>query len=156
MSDTAIFADCQEIVVDEVFPHRPELVWKTLTTPELMGRWLGMTPSGFEAVTGRQFTYQTTPAGPWDGVIHCQVLEVIPYERLVYEWRGGDDANVGYGSRLDTLVTWTITRVGSGARVRLAHSGFITPRNDSALENMSKGWPKVIGRIDAIAREFDA
>jgi uncharacterized protein YndB with AHSA1/START domain len=140
MSDTAILADCQEIVVDEVFPHRPELVWKILTTPELMGRWLGMTPSGFEAVTGRRFTYQTTAAGSWDGVIHCQVLEVIPYERLVYEWRGGDDANVGYGSRLDTLV----------------HSGFVTPRNDSALENMSKGWPKVIGRIDDIAREFDA
>jgi uncharacterized protein YndB with AHSA1/START domain len=36
MNDAAIKADSQEIVVDEVFPHAPEVVWKTLTTPELM------------------------------------------------------------------------------------------------------------------------
>ena len=41
-----------------------------------MGRWL-MAPAGFEPVKGKHFTYQTTPAGAWDGTIHCQVLEVI-------------------------------------------------------------------------------
>jgi uncharacterized protein YndB with AHSA1/START domain len=46
MSDAAIMADSHEIVVDEVFPHRPEVVWKTLTTPELIGRWF-MMPIGF-------------------------------------------------------------------------------------------------------------
>ena len=35
MSDAAIMTDTHEIVVDEVFPHRPEVVWKTLTTAEL-------------------------------------------------------------------------------------------------------------------------
>jgi uncharacterized protein YndB with AHSA1/START domain len=48
-----------------------------------MSRWLRMEPIGFEATTGNRFTYQTTPAGEWDGVIHCQVLEVTPNERLV-------------------------------------------------------------------------
>ena len=47
MNDAAILADSREIVVDEVFPHAPGVVWKTLTTPELMGRWL-MAPTGFE------------------------------------------------------------------------------------------------------------
>jgi uncharacterized protein YndB with AHSA1/START domain len=151
MNIAAIMADTREIVVDEVFPHTPEVVWKTLTIPELMGRWLGMTPSGFEPTEGKRFTYQTSPAGEWDGVIRCQVLEATPNERLVYTWTGGHDANAGYGSRLETLVTWTLTKVDSGTRLRLVHSGFRTPKNDSAFKNMSEGWPKVLQRIDAIA-----
>ena len=103
-------SDTQDIVVDEVFPHAPETIWKTLTTGELIGRWL-MAPTGFEPVKGTRFTFQTKPAGAWDGVIHCQVLEVMPNERFVYSWKGGHEANVGYGSPLDTVVTWTLSRV---------------------------------------------
>lgn len=155
MSDTAIMAASHEIVVDEVFPHTPEVVWKTLTTAELIGRWL-MMPNGFEPTKGRRFTYQTTPAGAWDGVIHCLVLDVIPNERLVYEWRGGHDANAEYGSRLETIVTWTLSKVDGGTRIRLVHSGFRTPKNDFAFRKMSEGWPKVIQRIDTIAGERDS
>ena len=57
MSEAATVANSQDIVVDEVFPHAPEVVWKTLTTPELMGRWLSMLPTGFEATKGNRFTY---------------------------------------------------------------------------------------------------
>jgi uncharacterized protein YndB with AHSA1/START domain len=152
MSDAAIMTDSHEIVVDEVFPHTPEVVWKTLTAAELMGRWL-MMPTGFEPTKGKRFTYQTTPAGAWDGVIHCLVLDVIPNERLVYEWSGGHDANAGYGSRLETVVTWTLSKVDGGTRIRLVHSGFRTPKNDFAFKKMSEGWPKVIRRIDTIAGE---
>jgi uncharacterized protein YndB with AHSA1/START domain len=155
MSPSATMADTHEIVVDEVFPHAPEVVWKTLTTPGLMGRWLMMTPSGFEPVKGTRFTYQTTPAGEWDGVIRCLVLDAVPNERLIYEWRGGDDANVGYGSRLNTVVDLTLTRVEGGTRIRLVHSGFVLPRNDSAFKSMSNGWKTVVQRIDTIAGEQD-
>jgi len=155
MNDAAIMADSHEIVVDEVFPHTPEAVWKTLTTAELIGRWL-MMPTGFEPTKGKHFTFQTTPAGEWDGVIHCQVLEVMPNERLVYAWRGGHDANAEYGSRLETVVKWTLTKVDSGTRLRLMHSGFRTPKNDFAFKNMSEGWPKVFQRIDIIAAEHDS
>jgi uncharacterized protein YndB with AHSA1/START domain len=155
MSDATIIADCHEIVVDEVFPHAPEVVWKTLTTPELMGRWLKMTPTGFEAVEGRRFTYQTTPAGEWDGVIHCQVLEVTPLQRLVYAWEGGHEANVGYGARLETIVSLTLSRAENGTRLRLVHSGFVLPRNKTAFKNMSDGWKQVVHRIDEIAAEQD-
>lgn len=153
MSDVATVAKSQDIVVDEVFPHAPEVVWKTLVTPELMNRWLSMTPVGFEATPGKCFTYQTTPAGEWDGVIQCEVREVIVNERLVYTWQGGHEANIGYGSRLDTVVTWTLTRVEGGTRLRLVHSGFVRPRNDTAFQNMSVGWTKVVEKIDAIAAE---
>ena len=51
--------DTQEIVVDEVFPHPTEAIWKALTSGELMDRWI-MAPSGFEPVVGCRFTFQTT------------------------------------------------------------------------------------------------
>ena len=154
-SATALKSDTQDIVVDEVFPHAPETIWKALTTSELIGRWIEMTPAGFEPVKGKHFTFQTRPAGAWDGVIHCQVLEATPNERLVYAWKGGHEGNVGYGSRLDTVVTWTLSRVEKGTRLRLVHSGFVAPRNDTAFKSMSDGWKKVVPRIGAIAGEQD-
>ena len=147
-----IASDTQEIVVDEVFPHAPKTIWNTLTTGELIGRWL-MAPTGFAPVQGRHFTFQTKPGGAWDGTIHCEVLEVIPNERLVYAWKGGHATNVGYGAPLDTVVTWLLSAVENGTRLRLIHSGFVTPKNDSAFKTMGEGWKKVIQSIGAISGE---
>jgi uncharacterized protein YndB with AHSA1/START domain len=152
MNEAALKPHTQDIVVDDIFPHAPETIWKTLTTGELMGRWL-MAPTGFEPVEGKRFTFQTTPAGAWDGVIHCQVLEAAPNERLVYRWKGGHEENAGYGSKLDTVVTWTLSRVENGARLRVVHSGFVLPRNEIAFKNMGEGWKKVVKNLNAIAGE---
>lgn len=152
MTETALQSHTQDIVVDEVFPHARETIWKTLTNGALMSRWI-MAPTGFEPIEGNRFTFQTTPAGEWDGVIHCEVLEVRPNERFVYAWRGGHQANYGYGSRLDTVVTWTLSKVDNGTRLRLVHSGFVTPRNDTAYKNMSQGWKKVLSQIGTVTAE---
>ena len=64
MNDAALKPDTQDIVVDEVFPHAPETIWKTLTTGDLMGRWL-MMPTGFEPVEGN--TSRTRPRRPARG-----------------------------------------------------------------------------------------
>jgi uncharacterized protein YndB with AHSA1/START domain len=69
-------------------------------------------------------------------------------------WQGGHDGNgQRYGSLLRTIVTWTLAKVDGGTRLRLVHSGFVTPRNDSAFRNMSEGWKKVVGRIGAMSGE---
>jgi uncharacterized protein YndB with AHSA1/START domain len=152
MNDAALQDDTREIIVDEVFSHAPETLWKTLTNGELMGRWL-MAPTGFAPVKGTHFTFQTTPGGAWDGVIHCQVLEAIPNERLVYAWKGGHESNVGYGATLNTVVTWTLAKVEGGTRLRLVHSGFVLPRNETAYKGMGEGWTKVVTRIGALSGE---
>jgi uncharacterized protein YndB with AHSA1/START domain len=154
MTATALKPRTRDIVIDEVFPHAAATIWKTLTTAELIRRWL-MPPAGFEATEGKAFTFQTTPAGAWDGTIHCQVLEVVPNSRLSYAWKGGDEGNTGYGARLDTVVTWSLTPVEAGTRVRLVHSGFVTPNNDTAYNNMSEGWKKVVRNIGAIVDAKD-
>jgi uncharacterized protein YndB with AHSA1/START domain len=150
MNDIA--SNTRDIVVEEIFPHAPETIWNALTTGDLIGRWL-MAPTGFEPVKGNRFTFQTKPGGAWDGVIHCEVLEVIPNERFVYSWKGGHEANVGYGAPLDTVVTFTLSRTANGTRVRLVHGGFVMPRNASALETMGNGWKKVVPSLGGIAGE---
>ena len=70
---------------------------------------------------------------------------MIPNQRLAYAWTGGHEANVGYGSRLETVVTWTLSKVATGTRLHLVHSGFVRPTNDTAFKNMSVGWSKVVG-----------
>ena len=153
MSNAALQSDTREIVVEANLPHAPEIIWKALTTGELIGRWLQMTPTGFEAIKGKHFTYQTTAAGGWDGVIHCQVLEVIPHQRLVYSWKGGHESNVGYGAPLDTVVTWTLQKIDKGTRLHMVHSGFVLPKNESAYTSMSGGWKKVVPRVGEVAGE---
>ena len=153
MNDAALKSATKDIVVEEVFPHAPETIWKVLTSGELIVRWLHMPSTGFEPVKGKHFTLQTRPAGAWDGIIHCEVLEVRPNERLAYAWTGGHEGNVGYGSRLETVVTFTLSRVENGTRLRLVHSGFVLPKNETAFKSMSDGWKKVVGKIGAIAGE---
>jgi uncharacterized protein YndB with AHSA1/START domain len=141
------------IVVDDVFPHSPQRLWLALTDGDLMTRWL-MPPTGFEAVEGARFTFQTTPAGPWDGVIHCEVLEVVPNVRFSYSWKSGDAANVGYGSPLDTVVTFTLAPAEGGTRLRLEHAGFL-PRNRTAYDNMSPGWEKAVRKVAGLAGDMN-
>lgn len=148
----------QAIVLDEIFPHAPAVIWKALTTGALIARWM-MEPTGFEPVVGKQFTFKTTPAGAWDGFIRCEVLEVVPNERFAYAWRGGHEDNVGYGSRLDTIVTFMLTKVETGTspgtRLRLIHAGFVLPTNDTVYKNLGGGWPKCFVNLRGIADEED-
>ena len=138
-------------MVEGVLPHASEVVWKTLTTAELIGRWL--MPNDFAPVVGRRFNFRTKPMGDWDGVVHCEVLEVVPNRKLVYSWKGGADTNPEYGSKLDTVVTWTLTPVAGGTRLRLVHAGFRSPGNDFAFDAMSPGWGRVLQGIGRVAAE---
>jgi uncharacterized protein YndB with AHSA1/START domain len=136
------------ITVEAVLPHKPEAIWKTLTTAPLLAQWL--MHNDFEPVIGKRFTFKTKPMGSWDGVVHCEVLEIVPNEKLVYSWKGGSDDNPKYGSSLNSTVIWTLTPVAGGTLLKLVHSGFRSPGNDFAFDAMSPGWNRVMARIDQI------
>jgi uncharacterized protein YndB with AHSA1/START domain len=81
MTEAAMTFDTQDIVVEEVFPHTPETIWRTLTSGELIGRWLLTKPTGFEPVKGARFTFQTTPAGGL--VTSAAGLPSLTYSRTI-------------------------------------------------------------------------
>jgi len=141
----------QSIVVEYELPDPPEKVWRALTEPQLLARWL--MPNDIKPVVGHQFTFQAAPVPGWDGVVHCEVLEVEPCRRLRYSWRGGSDKIQEYGARLDTVATWTLTpSAGGGTHLRLDHDGF--PLESFAFTAMNKGWRgKVAERIAQVLAE---
>jgi uncharacterized protein YndB with AHSA1/START domain len=143
--------ETREIVAEDVLPHALAAVWKVLTTCRLITRWL--MPNDFEPVVGRKFNFRRAPMGDWNGVVDCEVLEVVPESRLVYSWRGG----FGTPGELDTIVTWTLTSVEAGTRLRMVHAGFRLPRNAIAYQAMSPGWGSVMqGVARMVAEEDDA
>ena len=126
------------ILVDYDFPCPPEKVWRVLTESDLIGRWL--MPNDFVAKVGHRFTFHTDPMPNYnfDGIVHCEVLEVDPPKRLRYSWRGGN---------LDTIVTWTLVAANGGTLLKLEQAGF-GPENAYAFENMGNGWRRMgTGRL---------
>lgn len=154
MTGTVTGADRQEsVVVEDIFPHAPSVVWRALTDGALMARWM-MEPVGFAPIVGQAFHFQTKAGGSWDGVIHCEVLEAVPQRTLRFSWNSGHPDNDGYGAPLRSVVTFTLSATEAGTRLRVEHTGFVLPRNRTAHESVSGGWPVVLGRLGACLDEI--
>src|SRR3954465_7837136 len=102
------------------FPQSTEIVWDALTNPEQLKEWL--MENDFQPVVGHKFRFNTKPKIKigFDGIVYCEVLELIPIQRLVYSWKGGP----GDGRMtLDSLVIWTLKPVNGGTELTLEHKG---------------------------------
>ena len=114
------------------YPHPPERVWRTLTEPALISRWL-MDVEAFEPRVGCRFQFITKPAPGFDGVIHCEVLEADPPRRLSYSWRSGR-------AKTPTTVLWQLVREGEGTRLVFDHTGFRGPGGFFVRTLLGRGW----------------
>lgn len=106
------------IEIERIYPHPPELVWRALTTRELLAEWL--MENDFEPVVGHEFTFRTEPGPGFDGIVRCEVLELDAPgtdggANMLLSWRGGP---------IDTQVRFTVQRVAGGSRLRMEQSGF--------------------------------
>jgi len=147
-----IDTDVRAITVEEFVPHAAETVWKVLTTPELIERWL--TKNTFKPGLGQGFSFADRPRGDWDGTVSCEITTWDPPRQLVYTWVGGSASNVGDGAPIDTVVTWTLTPAPGGTHLRMVQNGFQSPRNDFAYSDMSRGWNVILPRIRKMAGEL--
>jgi uncharacterized protein YndB with AHSA1/START domain len=127
-----------------VYPHAPEKVWRALTDRSLLGQWLMETD--FEATVGRQFTFKTSPAPGFDGIVYCEVLEADPPRRLVYSW--GDKHMRDHPTR----VTWTLTPAEGGTHLLLEHTGFRGARGLFLEGILGRGWGKMLSENGTLGR----
>ncbi|MDG4831113.1 SRPBCC domain-containing protein [Solwaraspora sp. WMMD1047] len=127
-----------DIRTDAFLPHPPEKVWRALTDPVLLARWL--MPNDFQPRVGHRFTFRTEPAPGFDGVVHCQVLAVEPPELLRISWAGGPG--------VDTTVTWRLAAEGRGTRLFLIHEGFdeSDPGQQAVRRLLDGGWRTHLAR----------
>ncbi|HEY4340945.1 MAG TPA: SRPBCC domain-containing protein [Steroidobacteraceae bacterium] len=144
MTTTAL----RSIVVEKILLHPPEKIWRALTDPALIERWLMR--NDFAPVVGHRFNFRAKPVMGWNGVTDCEVLEVTPPSRLVYRWNAsGEQAAMG----LKTTVTWTLVPVEGGTRVRMEHADF-RPEDENGYRGMGGGWPGIVDRLGVLAGEL--
>jgi uncharacterized protein YndB with AHSA1/START domain len=124
------------------YPHPVERVWAALTSSDALAAWL--MPNDFAPQVGRAFTFTTTPAPGFDGIVRCEVLELDPPTRMVWSWAGG----LG----LQTTVTFTLTaeRAADGAertRLRMHQVGFHGLSGQLVRRILAGGWPRILGEL---------
>jgi len=105
-----------DIRIVREYSHPPEKVWKALTEPVLIARWL-MRPEGFEAKIGNRFRLTTKPQPGWRGFVECEVIEVIDGCRLAYRWVGNENGK-------STIVRYSLETIAGGTRLIFEHTGF--------------------------------
>ncbi len=136
-------AECPpSLVVERVFQHPPEKLWRALPESPLLAQW--MMKTDFEPVVGRKFQFRAEPMPNWNGIVDCEVLVVDPLQCLSYSWGVGDPAG-----GLQWVVLWTLTPVEGGTHVRMEQSGF-RPGQQAAYQGANYGWQKFLGGLERV------
>ncbi len=125
-------------------PHAPEKVWRALTDPELLARWLMKTD--LIPKVGHRFQFQSEPIPDWNGVVDCEILEVEELRFLSYAW---------HALGVETVVNWTLEETPTGTLLKLEQTGFKKDQQQS-IKGAHWGWtrmagealPKVLAEID--------
>lgn len=142
--------DLTLVRVDQFLPHPPSKVWRALTEPDLIARWL--MPGDFRLEAGHRYTMRVPalPAAGFSGTIQAQVLAFEPEKMLRLGWRDADPASA---SGADWTITWTLVPEGLGTRLFLLHEGFDPDHllQRQARRVMSGGWrTRILPRLAAL------
>jgi len=128
------------------YSQSPAAVWDYLTRAELLAQWL--MPNDIQPIQGHEFTFRINPmpAYQFDGIVYCQILEIIPFKKLVYTWKGGPEKGK---INLDTVVEWTLSAKDGGTELFLEHKGF-KEENLSIMGIMDAGWLKNMKEVSTL------
>ncbi|HYF30995.1 MAG TPA: SRPBCC domain-containing protein [Chitinophagaceae bacterium] len=125
----------RDIRIEKIFHHRKEKIWKLIADSNMLAEWL--MPNDLKPVVGHKFNFKTKPAPGFDGIVHCEVLEVIEFHKLVFSWKGGP-------IKKPTIVSWILEDIPGGTKLTFSHTGFegFSPVAISYL--LGRGWKKNI------------
>lgn len=133
-----------EIQLSMEMAASPEKVFRALTEPDALNRWMAQ-GAKVDLREGGRYDLGFTPEA-YDGP-PMRILELVPNEKLVIswlDWRG--DASVPEQS-----VTWLLEPSGQGTRVTLIHSGFVRAVD---LSDYPFGWGHFLGRLEEVSAEL--
>ncbi|NHZ90459.1 polyketide cyclase [Massilia sp. CCM 8733] len=136
MNDASL--DTRTVVVERDFAHAPAKIWRALTQPHLIDAWL--MKSDFALTPDHRFTF----SADW-GAVACQVLVIEAESSLSYTWSA---------MGLDSVVTWTLSPVGTGTRLRMEQTGF-RAEQEQAYRGAQYGWPRLMAALDQVLSSQD-
>jgi uncharacterized protein YndB with AHSA1/START domain len=130
--------ETRTVVTERDIPYPPAKIWRALTQPQLIEQWL--MKNDFAPAVDHNFTF----SADW-GSVDCRVLTVEPNKTLAYTWGA-------YG--LESVVTWTLTPIGTGTHLRMEQSGF-RPDQDQAYNGAKAGWKQFFNNLDQVVSRLD-
>lgn len=126
----------KDISIEKIYPYPIEIVWKAISTKESLEEWL--MPNDFQLEIGREFTFRTKPQPGFDGIVYAKVLQFEVPNLLVYSWKGGP-------LRKPTTVTFALTSIAEGTKLRFSHTGFEGFFNQYILRFLlGSGWKDLL------------
>ena len=156
----------RSIEIQRLLPHPVDRVWRALTDRRILGSWL--MENDFAPEVGQAFTFRMKPQRGWDGITHCEVIELKPLAQVAYSYRGrasGEKtlACAGIGSErakaavkgifadLDTVLRFAVAPEvacdgSEQTRLTLEHSGFKGVKLVLVSYVMGAGWKKILDR----------
>jgi uncharacterized protein YndB with AHSA1/START domain len=123
-------------------PAPPEEVFRHLTDPAAMIRWMGQHAT-LEPVPGGAFNVDI------NGVpVRGRYLEVDPPRRILVSWGVAGNGDMPPGA---TEVEFTLTSIPAGTRLRLVHRGLA----EDQRELHATGWQHFLARLTRAAAGSD-
>jgi len=130
--------ETRSVIVERELRFPPEKIWRALTQPHLIEEWL--MKSDFKPVAEHRFKFRAD----W-GSVDCRVLAIEPNKMLSYTWEA---------MGLESVVTWTLSPVGTGTRLRMEQSGF-KPDQKQAYGGAQFGWQKFLDSLEQVLARTD-
>jgi uncharacterized protein YndB with AHSA1/START domain len=145
------------IRIKTVLPYGQDKVWQALTDPKWLGSWF--MENNIEPVKGHYFTFKMKPQKGWDGITHCEIIEVEPEKFISYTYKGeatgekalacagihsetADKLTKGIFTRLDTVLSFRLEPTADGTILFMEHSGYKGLKLVIISLIMQMGWKK--------------
>ena len=123
----------RDLVLTFELSHAPKKVWRALTEPDLLAKWLMKTD--LHPTVGHGFQFRMEPTQYWDGIVDCEILEVEEPRFISYTWRA-----LG----VDTVVSFTLEATSTGTLMKLEQKGFDSEQKQ-AFGGARAGWNQMAG-----------
>jgi uncharacterized protein YndB with AHSA1/START domain len=127
-----------KIIKREILIDAPAArVWEHITDSKKIAGWL--MPNDFEPKLGKEFTLDCNEQGK----ISCVVKEMVPFQKLVYSFKSKV-------TKVETLVTITLTKEGKSTRLTIVHSGWdaLPPGEQGVADLFGDGWGGSLTKLE--------
>jgi uncharacterized protein YndB with AHSA1/START domain len=132
-----------KIIKKEIVIEAPVAkVWEHITDSKKIAGWFH--PNTFEARVGAAFTIECCEAE--DATVSGIVKEIVPQKKLVYSF-------YSKMTKVETLVTITLTQEGKSTRLTLVHSGWdqLPPDQQNISDQFDGGWGTFLKNLQGTA-----
>src|SRR5215203_6667192 len=146
--------------IERIIAAPRERVYRAWLEPDLLRQWLApgsleMSRAEVEETAGGHFRIWHTSGGEPVGGFECELVELVPNERLVFRW-GFVGPDRDQGPRYDSLLTVTFSAAPGGTtKLVLVHERLDALRAamPDVAESVEPGWASALQKLAATVEE---